>query len=135
VLAAVALLARVTDASVDGADGAWVALTVGTSRDGGSPGRDLGDCLLGLGCGCAAAGGAGVADVVRSAVLSSSTVSVGGATKLGGGAGDADVVGTADMTGRAVRVNHAAVLGVGGASEGGCSECENSDNGVEEHFD
>lgn len=130
VLALIAFLAGIADASVDRADSAGVALAVVASGDSGSPGGHFGDSGLGdrsNADGVLADGGVGVASLA---------VGISAAANHDGSALDANVVFTAAVSGSTVGIGHATILGgrvgrCGHAGERGDGEREDSESGVE----
>ena len=129
VLASVAFLAVGTDTSVDGADGARVAVAVLAGGNGGGPGGHRVD---------GGGGSDGDADVVGTASLTIAAVIIGHAS-VGAEIG-ADVVG-ADLSIATIRLGHATEFDRGDRGRWGRhtskswdSESESND-GVEDHFD
>jgi hypothetical protein len=129
-LAVIAFLAGIANASVDWADGARVALAVVAGGDGRSPSGHFGDG--GLGCSSNADGvladcGIGVTSLA---------IGIGTAANHDGGVLDANVVGTAAVSRSTVGIGHATVLdgrrrGRGQAGERGGGERKDSESGVE----
>lgn len=130
VLALIAFLAGIANASVDRADGARVALAVVAGGDRGSPGGHFGDSGLGGSSnadGVLADSGVGVASLA---------VGISAAPNHDRGVLDANVVSAAAVSGSTIGISHATILGGsrrwgGHASEGGGGEREDSESGVE----